>query len=137
VYHVHSCNGANLFSSSLLNNLTSCRIIGLETLYNNIMFHCLEFSLGPMACITLAMNKGNPRSSHSKNVFLDFPSSFISWHILDHVAWICYLIKFLLECMMCFPLQIYWNTYIDHRKNFEVNLVFSTFLDITTYVAMP
>jgi hypothetical protein len=24
----------------------------------------------------LAMNKGNPRSSHFENVFLDFPSSF-------------------------------------------------------------
>ncbi len=77
MYHVHSCNGMNLFFSFLLSNLTSCRIIGLETLYNNIMFHCLESSLGPMVCITLAMNKSNPRSSHFENVFFDFPSSFI------------------------------------------------------------
>ncbi len=104
MYHVHSCNGANFFSSFLLSNLTSCRIIGLETLYNNIMFHCLESSLGPMACITFAMNKGNPRSSHSEIFFYRFPKFFyFSWHILNHVAWICYLIKFLLEFMMCFP----------------------------------
>lgn len=128
MYHVHSCNGVNLLS-----NLTSCRIIGLKALYNNIIFHCLESSLGPMAFITLAMNKGNPRSSHSENVFLDFPSTFFSWHILNHVAWICYLIKVLLEFMMCLPLQIYWNT----LKYFEVKLVFYTFLDIITCVAMP